>query len=222
MPETMPTRVVIDARPWWKFLDGTLLPVVSGGDGGGGGGEGNAGGEGGDPPDLGDAGKRAIAAERDARTKAEKARKAAETKAADLEARLAELDGAQKSEHQKALEKARKEAGEAAGKEATAKANARIVRAEVRAAAGGKLADPNDAVRLLDLDEFAVDDDGEVDAKAIEAAIAKLVKDKPYLASGASRPSGDADQGARGGNGSAEVSPGYGRLRHAYETTAKK
>ena len=111
-----------------------------------------------------------------------------------------EAEEASKSEHEKALEKARKEAGEAAGKEATAKANARIVRAEVKAAAGGKLADPNDAVRLLDLDEFGVDDDGEVDAKAIEAAIAKLVKDKPYLASGATRPAGDADQGTRSGN----------------------
>ncbi len=75
--------------------------------------------------------------------------------------------------------------------------HARIVGTEVKAAAGGKLADPNDAVRLLDLDAFEVDDNGEVDSKAINKAIEDLGKEKPYLLA-KQRPRGDADQGVRG------------------------
>jgi len=62
------------------------------------------------------------------------------------------------------------------------------------------LADPADAVHFLDLSEFEVSEDGEVDSKAIAKAIDRLVKDKPYLASGAPRGSGSADGGARGGS----------------------
>ena len=46
---------------------------------------------------------------------------------------------------------------------ALAKANARILAAEVRAAAAGKLADPADALAFVDLAQFEVDDDGSVD-----------------------------------------------------------
>src|SRR5690625_6678195 len=53
--------------------------------------------------------------------------------------------------------------------EALAKANARIVRSEVKAAAAGKLADPSDAYKFLDLDQFEVDDDGNVDEDEIRS-----------------------------------------------------
>lgn len=84
----------------------------------------------------------------------------------------------------KAAEK-RAKAAEAERTEALATANVRLVRAEVKAAAGGVLQDPEDAVRLLDLTEFEVNDDGEVDTKAITAAVRRLAESKPYLAVGA-------------------------------------
>lgn len=151
--------------------------------------------------------------------KHEKASKAAEKAKADLEARLAKIEEDSKSDNDKALEQARTEAADAATKEITAKANRRIVAAEVKAAAGTKLADPADAIRLLDLDEFDVDDDGEVDTAAIGKAIDGLLKDKPYLAA-KGRPKGDIDQGARGDK-NVDVGPGMDRLRHAYATSDK-
>jgi len=66
--------------------------------------------------------------------------------------------------------------------EATAQANSRIVKAEVMAAAAGKLRDPGDAAVHLDLTNFEVDDNGDVDRKALVEAIDELVKTKPYLA----------------------------------------
>lgn len=83
-------------------------------------------------------------------------------------------------------------------REATEKANARILRSEVKAAAAGKLADPADAHRFLDLSEFEVDADGNVDETEIADAIADLIKSKPYLAvQDGRRFKGDADGGAR-------------------------
>src|SRR5690606_12693513 len=76
--------------------------------------------------------------------------------------------------------------------EALAHASSRVVRAEVLAAAAGKLADPQDAVRLLDLDEFEINEDGEVDRAAIAAAVDGLVAAKPYLSG-----SRDPEFGAR-------------------------
>lgn len=82
--------------------------------------------------------------------------------------------------------------------EALAKANDRIRKAEVRAAAASKLADPADALRFIDLDQFEVADDGSVDADAITDAIEGLIKEKPYLA-------------AQGGTGRVFESPGSHR-----------
>lgn len=84
--------------------------------------------------------------------------------------------------------------------EATRKANERILRSEVRAAAVGKLADPADAYRFLDLGAFDISDDGEVDEEEIVDAIDDLIKTKPYLAAAtAQRWQGTADGGARNG-----------------------
>ncbi len=79
------------------------------------------------------------------------------------------------------IEQARAEARQEAMAEATAEANARIVRAEVIAAAAKKLQDPSDAVAHLDLSKLEVGENGEVDRKAINKAIDELVKEKPYL-----------------------------------------
>ncbi len=140
---------------------------------------------------LGDAGKRALDAERAAATEARR-----ETAAAKAE--LDELRKKHMTDHEKAIEDARAEGA----KSVTSKINERILLSEVRVAAAGKLADPADAVRLLDLSKFTVTDDGTVDTKAIQSAIDELVKSKPYLA-GAKPTGGSGDQGARGaaGNG---------------------
>ncbi|MGX1512230.1 hypothetical protein [Streptomyces collinus] len=87
---------------------------------------------------------------------------------------------------------------------AMARVNERLVKAEVKAAAAGKLADPADAHRFLDLTQFEVDDDGSVDADEVADAIDDLLKSKPYLAAqgGSTKPrfQGTADSGARKGN----------------------
>jgi hypothetical protein len=101
----------------------------------------------------------------------------------------------------------------AAGRaEALAEVNQKLVRAEVRAVAAAKLADPGDAVRLLDLDEFEVSDDGTIDTRALGNAIDKLVEAKPYLA----KPTGTTapprvPQGTRGGPGAPATEPGGGK-----------
>jgi hypothetical protein len=142
--------------------------------------------------DLGDKGKQALDRMK-AKLKAERdRRKAAETERDQLKTSKAGGDD-------KDADRIRSEAEKAA----TAKANARIVRSEVRAAAAGKLADPKDALKFLDLGQFEVDADGQVDEDEIADAIEQLVKDKPYLgvAGKPQRFQGTGDGGARKGSG---------------------
>lgn len=143
---------------------------------------------------LGDAGKKAL--------DAMKAKwKAAEKRANEAAAELAKVG---KTPDEQAIEEAKR----AATAEATAKANARILKAEIRAAAAGKLADPADALRLLDVDDFEVSDDGEVDADEIAAAIADLIKSKPYLAAdtGKRYPANDTNATRKGAEGPSQLS----------------
>ncbi|MGA5629802.1 hypothetical protein ACPCTH_33540 [Streptomyces cellulosae] len=131
---------------------------------------------------LGDPGKKALAKLRE-QVKAERdARRAAEKRLADVE----QVDEATKKQRE-------------AEAEALAKANDRILKAEVRTAAKGVLADPADAFRFLSLDDFDVSPDGEVDTGQLAQALADLVREKPYLGAkgtDAFRDSGDG--GARG------------------------
>jgi hypothetical protein len=84
--------------------------------------------------------------------------------------------------------------------EATRAANERILRSEVKAAAAGKLADPADAYKFLDLSKFDITDTGDIDAEEIADAIDTLIKTKPYLAAAtANKWQGSADGGARNG-----------------------
>lgn len=144
-----------------------------------------------DPPGadaLGDPGKKALDA-----MKADK--KAAEARARDLEQKLAELTA--KAEGKEAEYTAQQEA-QRVKDEALSAANARILKSEVKAAAKGVLADPQDAYKFIDLDSFEVDSDGNVDEAAIAKALADLVAEKPYLAAqGGKRFQGTADGGAR-------------------------
>lgn len=194
-----------------KGLNAYLLNLISMIEGGGaGGGTGGAGSDGGDKPPaegdkpagdkpdeepdpegadkLGDPGKRALdtmKAERKA------AREEAARAKAELEALQAKIAG-QEAEHAAKVERDKVQA------EALGKANERILKAEVRAVAAGKLADPADALRFIDLLTIEVDEEGEPDSAAITAAVEELVKNKPYLAAqGAPRFQGGADGGAR-------------------------
>jgi hypothetical protein len=130
---------------------------------------------------LGDPGKRALATMKGKwRSERDKRR--------ELEQRLAEKDGADDAE----------QARRKAEADAMAKANSRILKAEIRAAAKGRLADPKDAMTFLDLDQFEVGEDGEIDPEEIEEAITDLLKSKPYLAAATAKPrfQGTGDGGA--------------------------
>ncbi|MEU0220040.1 hypothetical protein ABZ281_35420 [Streptomyces sp. NPDC006265] len=196
-----------------------------GGDGGagGGGGSGDDDGSGDGDDDLGEGGRKALQTERDAR-------KAAETRVKELEARLSRKP---KPEGGKGGESGEGKGGDGKGdpapdveaikkdlrEELTADTNARLIRAEVKAAAAGKLSDPADAPKFIDLTKIEIGEDGDPDAKQIKKAIEALLKEKPYLGVNGQ---GWGDVGG-GGHATppADVEPGLGRLRHAYATESK-
>lgn len=93
---------------------------------------------------------------------------------------LEKLREATATESEKAINAAKAEGRT----EALSVANARIVKAELKAAASGVLQDPDDAVAHIDPSQFEVDDDGNVDTKAIKAEVARLAAAKPYLTAG--------------------------------------
>lgn len=135
---------------------------------------------------LGDAGKKALDATK-AKWKAERDRRK------EIERQLAEATKPKEGDGEPTPDQIRADAETAA----TAKANRRIIRAEVKAAASGKLADPGDALAFLDLDSFEVDADGEIDPDEIAEAITDLLTRKPHLAAGPVRRfQGGGDGGA--------------------------
>ncbi|GAA0989223.1 hypothetical protein Q7689_09765 [Nocardiopsis tropica] len=132
---------------------------------------------------LGPKGVKALAAEKERRRTEARRRR-------ELEAELAELKSGGKKDDPDQI---RRQAEQAA----TAKANTRLLRAEVRAVAAGKLSDPKDALKFLDLDQFEVGEDGDVDTQEITDAIEGLLASKPYLAAAtAKRFQGTGDGGA--------------------------
>ena len=137
---------------------------------------------------LGDAGKKALDA---MKAKWKDAEAKAKEHATELAAMKAKVEGTE-AEHAAAAE------AQKVKDEALAAANTRILKAEVRATAAGKLSDPADALLYLNLSDFEVGADGEVDSSLIAAAIDDLVKNKPYLAAqGTPRFQGGADGGVR-------------------------
>lgn len=104
------------------------------------------------------------------------------TRLREKEAELERLKETAASDVEAAVQQAREEARAEALAEALALSSDRIREAEVLAAASKRLRDPADALKLLDLSQFQVDDEGNVDREAIDAAVDELVKGKPYLA----------------------------------------
>lgn len=127
--------------------------------------------------------------------------------------KLAEFEEANKTEQEKAVEQAKKEAADAAKAEVASGYRQKILKAEIRAQAAGKFANPNLAVKLLDLDEDAIfDDEGEIDEAAIAAAIDEFLEDeaneglKATPNGGRLTGSGDGGRG-RGDRGVEDMSP---------------
>lgn len=139
---------------------------------------------------LGDPGKRALDSMKD-KWKSERDRRR------ELEQQLAERSKPAEGEIPDSAALVRQ-----AEQAAMTKANARIVRAEVKAAAAGKMADPGDAHKFLDLTQFEVGEDGEIDSDEVAEAIDDLIRRKPYLAAQGGKPrfEGTADSGARKGS----------------------
>ncbi|MCF0087158.1 MULTISPECIES: hypothetical protein [unclassified Streptomyces] len=191
----------------------------SGGDGGAGGSGSGDGGSGDGGDGLGDAGKKALQAERDAR-------KAAEDRVKELEAKLSRKPkddkgktegGDGKGDPPLDAEALKKEVRD----ELKADTDARLIRAEVKAAAAGKLADPADAPKFIDLTKIKVGEDGDPDAKQIKKAIEDLLKEKPYLAANGQGGGWGDVGGGQHATPPADIEPGLGRLRHAYATESK-
>lgn len=138
---------------------------------------------------LGDAGKKALDAMKAKWKAAESTAKETERKLAELQAKI---DG-KEAEHQASIEAQRIK------DEALAAANERIVGAELRAAAKGKVADDvlQDLSFFIKPSDFEVGDDGSVDTDAIGRAVDDLIKNKPSLAAQGKRFQGSADGGAR-------------------------
>jgi hypothetical protein len=149
----------------------------------------------GDENALGDAGKKALDA---MKLRVKEANKAAREAKDALAIRDAELALKDKPADEQALEKARAEARA----ETLKTADERIVKANLRAAATGKLADPSDVFaypKIIDLSSFSVDEDGDVDSDELNEAIEALLAAKPHLAAQKqNRFNGDADGGAKG------------------------
>ncbi|MDH6224355.1 hypothetical protein [Streptomyces sp. MJP52] len=110
-----------------------------------------------------------------------------------------ELEDAQKTEQERLTEQLTQ------AQERIRTVQQRAVRSEVRALAAAEFADPDDAHAFLSLDSY-VDDDGEIDAAAIQQDLADLLKRKPHLAKSSGDvsprpPRPDRSQGSSG-NGS--------------------
>ncbi|MFE9747564.1 hypothetical protein ACFYOT_21895 [Saccharothrix saharensis] len=109
-------------------------------------------------------------------------------------ARLDEIEAANKTDAEKAAERATAAEAQLAALRRTA------VDAEIRAAASG-WADPTDAPRYLDDRDRYLSGDGTVDTAAIAADLAAVLVQRPHLArvDGPRRPAPDPSQGQRQG-----------------------
>jgi hypothetical protein len=155
---------------------------------------------------LGDKGKRALDRMKAEKLAAQRELKQMRKALAEAQKKVTEFEDRNRSDLEKAI--ARAEASE----KRLAAATARSVKAEVKALAADRFADPSDAAAFLDLRKYA-DDDGEVDVDQIRADIDELLDAKPHLRkpepveqrpepkkSAKPKPKPDPSQGSRGGD----------------------
>lgn len=149
---------------------------------------------------------------------AKKARKEAESVKKALDER-AEQD---KTEQEKAMDKARKEGADEAVSTVEQKYRSKIKNAEIRAQAAGRFADPSDAVALAQIeDEDLFDDDGEINPDAIKSALDSLLESKPHLAAGqGARFQGGSDAGK--GSGDAKDVSSWGVEDHLKDVQKRR
>lgn len=153
--------------------------------------------------DLPDNVKDILRKERQARADAERDREKAQRDLKKAQKDAKKSRDANATEEEKKLNAAKDEAA----KEATKAAEGKIVRASIKAVAASKMANPSLAVKLLDAEDFEVDDDGDVDEDKIDAAIDKLIEENPELALGKSKEKkrSSIDSGKKGGDGKPDM-----------------
>lgn len=110
-----------------------------------------------------------------------------------------------------AAEKARQEAEGEREKIANELRNERVRVAVLEAASGKKIVSPTAAVKLLDHSEVEFDDDGK--PTNIDTLLDGLVAEHEFLLA----PAGPGFDGGPRPTSEADVTPGLGRLAHAYE-----
>lgn len=180
------------------------------GDGAGAGGAGGAAGGSGQIGDTGDDGDddsdgsgdpvQSAAKLRETLNKERAARRAAERELKPLKTAAQQKADAEKTEAQKAQERADAAEKRAAQLESVVRQGRveRAVRSMDRVQSLG-LHDPEFVADLIKLDDGDFDEDGTPDSKVVEAAVRNLVKSKPYLAaSGGGKRPGSGDGGASG------------------------
>lgn len=187
-----------------RIYRGRLIPIIRGaeGDGDGGDGDGDKGGSGGGTGDRTFTPEQQQIVDKIVQERLARAKTAPPADYEDLKAKAAKLDefeAKNKSELEKANERAAQLERER--DDARLEAQETRLRNSIIAAAAGKLADPTDAVALLD--RASIEYDGDGSPSNIDELITSLITAKPHLAG---RGGGHADQGARsGGNGGGDM-----------------
>lgn len=188
----------VDGSPFWAYF-GSAGPDDDGNDDGGQGGDDDGDGDG-EPDDsdddrIGDdgltgKGRRAIQAERATAQKARERlkpvnalyRKYGVKDAAGLEALLEKNSkGTSKKTDDDNDGPSADEIREQARREASEAANSRLIRAGVKAVAADLLNDSKDALAFLDLSDYEVDENGDIDEAQVKRDLKALIADKPYL-----------------------------------------
>lgn len=129
---------------------------------------------------------------------AKAAAKKKDAEIAKLQKQVQDLTEQTQTDREKELEDARREAAEQAKKETAGEYQDRILKAEIRARAAGKFANPALAPRLVDIED-PFDENGELQGDALDAALDAVIEENPNLAPGDPNP-GDPDAGKGGGS----------------------
>lgn len=156
---------------------------------------------GGEPKDV-EGFKKALDAERAARAAAEKVAKTNGRAIKDLTKEIERIKASSATDEEKKSNEVRAEAAKAERE----KLSKPLKRAAVKAAAAGRLANPSAALRLVDLEEIEIDDDGEIDEDTVTKAIDALLEEMPELkAKGAGKSGADTSNGKDGGKGEPDM-----------------